>query len=61
MKRVLRVRTPVAAALLAFLCFTISAAGAGAAAPTGTRILAPKPLIPLGAKELGPVAASATV
>jgi Pro-kumamolisin, activation domain/IPT/TIG domain/PASTA domain/Divergent InlB B-repeat domain len=61
MKRVLRLRALVAAALLAFVCFTISAAGAGAAASTGTRVVAPKPLIPDGAKHLGPVSSSATV
>jgi len=60
MKRVLRVRTLIAAALLTFVCFTISAA-AGAVAPTATRVLAPKPLIPLGAKQLGPVSATANV
>ena len=47
------VRALAAAPLLALLCFAISAAGAGAAAPTGTRIVAPKPLIPHGAKPLG--------
>ena len=61
MKRFVRVRTLVAAPLLALVCLTISAAGAGAAAPTGTRVVAPKPLIPRGATRLGPVSASATV
>jgi hypothetical protein len=55
------VRALVAAPLLALVCFAISAAGAGAAAPTGTRLVAPKPLIPHGAKQLGPVSPSATV
>jgi Pro-kumamolisin, activation domain/PASTA domain/IPT/TIG domain/Divergent InlB B-repeat domain len=61
MKRVLRLRALVAAPLLGLVCFTISAAGAGAAGPTGTRVVAPKPLIPDGAKQLGPVSPSATV
>jgi hypothetical protein len=62
MKSVLRLRALVAAALLVVLCFTISAAGAaGAAGPTGTKVVAPKPLIPDGAKQLGPVSPSATV
>ena len=56
MRRVLGLRTLVAAPLLALVCFGISAAGAGAAAPTGTRIMAPKPLLPRGAKPLGAVA-----
>src|SRR5215468_5103341 len=54
-------RALVVAPLWALVCFTISAAGAGAAAPTGTRVVAPKPLIPHGAKQLGAVAPSATV
>lgn len=61
MKRVVEVRALVAAPLLALACFVIPASGAGAAAPTGTKILAPKPLVPHGAKALGPVAPSATV
>jgi Pro-kumamolisin, activation domain/PASTA domain/IPT/TIG domain/Divergent InlB B-repeat domain len=61
MKRVVRVRALVAAPLLALVCLTISAAGAGAAAPSGTKIMAPKPLIPRGATELGQVSPSATV
>lgn len=61
MKWVLRLRALVAAALLASVCFTISAAGAGAAGPTGTRVVAPKPLIPDGAKQLGPVSSSTAV
>ena len=61
MKRVLRLRALVAAALLASVCLTISAAGAGAAAPTGTRVVAPKPMVPDGAKQLGPVSPSTTV
>jgi len=61
MKSVARVRALVAAPLLALVCFTISAAGAGAAAPTGARVMAPKPLIPHGATQLGPVSPSATV
>jgi hypothetical protein len=61
MKRVVRLRALVAASLLALVCFTISAAGAGAAAPTGSKVVAPKPLIPRGATKLGPVSPSATV
>src|SRR5438874_8073565 len=61
MRRGLGLRTLVAAPLLALVCFGISAAGAGAAAPTGTRVVAPKPLIPHGAKQLGAVAPAATV
>lgn len=61
MKRVLRSRVLVAAPLLAVVCFTISAAGAGAAATAGTRVLAPRPLLPRGATKLGPVSPSATV
>lgn len=61
MKRFVGARALVAASLLAFVCFAISAAGAGAAAPTGTRVLAPKPLIPRGAKALGAVSPTATV
>ena len=61
MKRVLGVRALVAAPLVALVCFAISAAGAGAAAPTGTRVLAPKPLIPHGATQLGAVSPTATV
>ena len=61
MKRFVGARALVAASLLALLCFAIPAAGAGAAAPTGTRVLAPKPLIPPGAKALGAVSPTATV
>ncbi|HEX5174520.1 MAG TPA: protease pro-enzyme activation domain-containing protein [Gaiellaceae bacterium] len=61
MKRVVRLRALVAAPLLALVCFTISAAGAGAAAPDGVRVVAPKPLLPRGATKLGPVSPSATV
>ncbi|HEY3551561.1 MAG TPA: protease pro-enzyme activation domain-containing protein [Gaiellaceae bacterium] len=61
MRRVLGVRALVAAPLLALVCLAISAAGAGAASSTGTRVVAPKPLIPHGAKQLGPVSPSATV
>jgi Pro-kumamolisin, activation domain/PASTA domain/IPT/TIG domain/Divergent InlB B-repeat domain len=61
MRRVLSLRALVAAPLLALVCFGISAAGAGAAAPTGTSALAPKPLIPHGAKPLGAVSPTATV
>ena len=43
MKRFVGARALVAASLLAFVCFAISAAGAGAAAPTGTKVLAAKP------------------
>ncbi len=57
MKRVVPLRALVAAPLLAVLCLTISAAGAGAAGrPPGTKTVAPKPLIPRGATELGAVA-----
>ena len=61
MRRVLGVRALLAAPLVALVCFAISAAGAGAAAPTGTRIVAPKPLLPRGAKQLGAVSPTATV
>ena len=61
MKKVLGVRALVAAPLLALVCFAISASGAGAAAPTGTKVLAPKPLIPRGATQLGAVSPTATV
>lgn len=61
MRRGLGLRTLVAAPLLAAVCFGISAAGAGAAAPTGTRIVAPKPRIPHGAEQLGAVSPAATV
>ncbi len=56
MKRVVRWRALVVAApLLAVLCLTISAAGAGAAGrPPGTTV-APRPLIPRGATRLGAV------
>src|SRR5215813_10224479 len=61
MKKVLGVRALVAAPLLALVCLAISASGAGAAAPTGTRVLAPKPLIPRGATKLGAVSPTTTV
>jgi hypothetical protein len=59
MKRFVGVRALAAAPLLALACFAIP--GAGAAAPTGTKVLSPKPLIPHGAKALGAVSSSATV
>jgi Pro-kumamolisin, activation domain/PASTA domain/IPT/TIG domain/Divergent InlB B-repeat domain len=61
MRRVLGLRALVAAPLLALVCLAIPAAGAGAAAPTGTRVVAPKPLLPRGAKPLGAVSPTATV
>jgi len=61
MRRVLSLRALVAAPLVALVCLGISAAGAGAAAPTGTSVLAPKPLVPHGAKPLGAVSPTATV
>jgi len=61
MKRFVGARALVAASLLGFVCFAISAAGAGAAAPTGTKVLAAKPLLPHGAKALGAVSPTATV
>src|SRR5436309_5249112 len=61
MKRVLGVRALAAAPLLALVCFAVAASGAGAAAPTGTRVVTPKPLIPHGAKRLGAVSPTATV
>src|SRR5436305_5222731 len=61
MRRGLGLRTLVAAPRWALGGFGSSAAGAGAAAPTGTRVVAPKPRIPHGAKQLGAVAPSATV
>jgi subtilase family serine protease len=61
MKRFVGWRALVAAPLLALLCVGISASSAGAAAPTGTRVVAPKPVLPHGAKQLGAVSASATV
>ncbi len=61
MKRVLGVRALMAAPLVALVCFATSAAGAGAAAPTGTKVLAPKPLIPHGARQLGAVSPTSTV
>ena len=54
-------RALVAVPLLALVCFVIPAAGAGAAAPAGTRIVAPKPQLPKGAQQLGAVSPSATV
>jgi hypothetical protein len=59
MKRFLGVRALLAATLLAFLA--VSVAGAGAAAPSGTKVLARAPQLPRGAKLLGPMSASATV
>jgi subtilase family serine protease len=61
MKPFMGLRAAVAATLLVLGCVTISATGAGAASPSGSRVVAPKPLIPNGAKQLGPVPASATV
>jgi len=61
MKRVLGLRALVAASLTTLACFAISAAGAGAAAPTGTTVVAPRPLIPHGAERLGAVSPAATV
>src|SRR5262245_9089831 len=61
MRRVLGLRALVAVSLTALACFAISAAEAGAAAPTGTRVVAPKPLIPHGAEKLGPVSPAASV
>ncbi|HZT84946.1 MAG TPA: protease pro-enzyme activation domain-containing protein [Gaiellaceae bacterium] len=60
MRRFAGVRALVAASLLA-TCFTIPAAGAGAAPSAGTRLVAPRPLLPHGAKPLGPVSPSARV
>ena len=59
MKRFLGARALLAATLLAFLA--VSAAGAGAAAPIGTKALARAPRLPRGAKLLGPMSSSATV
>ena len=61
MKRLVGWRALFAAPLLALVCFAISASGAGAAAPTGTRVVAPKPVLPHGAKQLGAVSPTATV
>lgn len=61
MKKVFGVRALAAAPLLALVCFATSASGAGAAAPTGTRVLAAKPLIPRGATRLGAVSPTASV
>src|SRR5262245_32564602 len=61
MRRVPGLRALVAVSLAAVACFALSAAGAGAAAPTGTRVVAPKPLIPHGARQLGAVAPTKTV
>src|SRR5215469_5234383 len=61
MRRRVALRALVATPLLALVCFAISAAGAGAAPPTGTMIVAPKPLIPHGAKQLGAVSPATTV
>jgi len=61
MKRFVRVQALVAALLVALVCFTLSAAGAGAAAPSGAKVVAAKPMIPRGATKLGPVSSSATV
>src|SRR5262249_53997213 len=51
MRRVLGLRALVAVSLMALTCFAVSAAGAGAAPPTGTRVVAPKPLLPPGAQK----------
>jgi kumamolisin len=61
MRGLLGVRALLAAPLLALVCFTTSAAGAGAAASTGTSLMAAKPQLPHGAKALGAVSPSATV
>jgi hypothetical protein len=61
MRRRVALRALVATPLLALVCFAISAAEAGAAAPTGTRVIAPRPLIPHGAKQLGAVSPTAAV
>ena len=61
MKRFVGLRALVAAPLLALVCFATSASGAGAAAPTGTKVVAPKPRIPRGATQLGPVSPAASV
>ncbi len=61
MKRFVGLRALVAAPLLALVCFATSASGAGAAAPTGTKVVAPKPRIPRGATQLGPVSPAANV
>ncbi len=61
MNRFVGLRALVAAPLLTVLCFAISSAGAGAAAPTGAKVVAPKPSIPHGATQLGPVSPSASV
>jgi hypothetical protein len=61
MKRYLSARALLAAALLALACFTISASGAGAAAPTGTRAVTAAPRLPHGAKSLGAVSTAKTV
>jgi Pro-kumamolisin, activation domain/IPT/TIG domain/PASTA domain/Divergent InlB B-repeat domain len=62
MKRVVRLRALLAVPLLAVVCFTLSAAGAGAASgPAGTKTVAPKPLIPRGATKLGAVSPTKTV
>jgi Pro-kumamolisin, activation domain/IPT/TIG domain/Divergent InlB B-repeat domain len=61
MKRFVGLRALGAAPLLALVCFVTSAAGAGAAAPTGTKVVAPKPRIPRGATQLGPVSPAASV
>ena len=61
MKRFVGVRALAAALLLAVVCFTLSASGAVADAPSGTRVMAAKPQLPRGAKDLGAVASTATV
>jgi Pro-kumamolisin, activation domain/PASTA domain/IPT/TIG domain/Divergent InlB B-repeat domain len=61
MRRVLGLRALVVVLLVAVACFAISASGAGAAAQTGTRLVAPKPLLPHGATPLGAVAPTTTV
>ena len=54
-------RTALAVALLVGVCATLSAAGAGAAASGGTRIVAAAPRLPHATRVLGAVRADATV
>jgi Pro-kumamolisin, activation domain/IPT/TIG domain/PASTA domain/Divergent InlB B-repeat domain len=61
MGRVLGRRALLAAALAASACFVLPAAGAGTPVPTGTRLLAPRPLIPNGARQLGAISPTASV
>jgi Pro-kumamolisin, activation domain/IPT/TIG domain/PASTA domain len=60
MKRYLGVRALVAAPLVALACFTISAS-AGAAGPSGTRMISRAPRLPNGARVIGPLSSSTTV